>query len=59
MISDYPSILTIAKEFVDGRSIVELCRKFNLSTDVVEDAIRDSLKDWRFKARHGSKRSTK
>lgn len=41
----------VERLFITGYGVADICRKLNASTDVVEDAIRECLRDWRFKAR--------
>lgn len=52
---DQPTPKEIERLFLQGHSIPDICNRLNLSIDVVEDAIRDQLKDWKFKARENKK----
>ena len=53
------SLTNVERLFTTGYSIADICKRLNASVDVVEDAIRDSLRDWRFKARQAERRKPK
>lgn len=46
----------VERLFLIGHTIPDICRMLNASVDVVEDAIRDHLRDWRFKARQAERK---
>ena len=45
--------------FLMWHSIPDICNMLNASVDVIEDAIRDHLRDWRFKAQQRIQRAVR
>lgn len=49
----------VERLFLTGQSIADICCALNASTDVVEDALRDRLQDWKHLAKNNARKLTK